>query len=116
MQFASFEGLIFNVYCLILQYFSCYWFLQNCSRSPPVASKPLGYGQRHNATVDIPLYTTNVMSLLIQRLSLKIVRLFLDGLILFSMIFYRTRRKKGQELAAWEADLKWREKVDFIYN
>jgi len=40
--------------------FSCYWFLQNGARSPPVASEPLGYGQRHDATVDIPLDTTNV--------------------------------------------------------
>lgn len=69
-------------------FFSCYWFLQNRARSPPVASEPLGYGQRHDATVDIPLDTTNVMSLLIQRLYLKTVRFFLDGLILFSMIYF----------------------------
>ncbi|WVZ12749.1 hypothetical protein V8G54_017279 [Vigna mungo] len=52
----------------------------NRARSPPVASEPLGYGQRHDATVDIPLDTTN------------------------------DSKKKGQELAAWEADLKQREK------
>ncbi|KAG4992255.1 hypothetical protein JHK87_025712 [Glycine soja] len=29
------------------------------SRIPPLASQPLGFGQRHDATVDIPLDTTN---------------------------------------------------------
>ena len=50
------------------------------SRIPPLASESLGFGQRHDATVDIPLDTTN------------------------------DSKKKGQELAAWEADLKRREK------
>lgn len=36
------------------------------ARVPPVASDPLGYGQRHDATVDIPLENTNVMKLLRQ--------------------------------------------------
>lgn len=31
------------------------------SRVPP-SSEPLGFGQRHDATVDIPLETSNVMS------------------------------------------------------
>lgn len=39
------------------------------SRIPPLASEPLGFGQRHDATVDIPLDTTNVLSLLIQGFS-----------------------------------------------
>ncbi|GAU42462.1 hypothetical protein TSUD_235310 [Trifolium subterraneum] len=51
------------------------------SRVPPSASEPLGFGQRHDATVDIPLDTSNGDS-----------------------------KKKGQELAVWEADLKRREK------
>ncbi|CAL0311777.1 unnamed protein product [Lupinus luteus] len=49
-------------------------------RNPPLAPEvQLGFGQRHDATVDIPLDTTN------------------------------DSKKKGQELAAWEADLKRRE-------
>jgi hypothetical protein len=51
------------------------------SRVPPLASEPLGFGQRHDATVDIPLDTSNGDS-----------------------------KKKGQELAVWEAELKRREK------
>jgi hypothetical protein len=39
------------------------------SRVPPLASEPLGFGQRHDATVDIPLDTSNVMSLLMQGFS-----------------------------------------------
>lgn len=31
------------------------------SRVPPLASEPLGFGQKHDATVDIPLDTMNVM-------------------------------------------------------
>ncbi|KAI9072271.1 hypothetical protein K1719_045775 [Acacia pycnantha] len=45
-------------------------------RVPPAASEPLGFGQRHDATVDIPLENTNVS------------------------------KKREQELATWEADLK----------
>ncbi|XP_061343013.1 secretory carrier-associated membrane protein 4 isoform X2 [Gastrolobium bilobum] len=52
------------------------------SRIPPLASEPLGFGQRHDATVDIPLDT----------------------------ITKNDSKKKGQELAVWEADLKRREK------
>lgn len=51
------------------------------SRVPPLASEPAGFGQRHDATVDIPLDTSNGDS-----------------------------KKKSQELAVWEADLKRREK------
>ncbi|KAL5099880.1 hypothetical protein RYX36_004207 [Vicia faba] len=50
------------------------------SRVPP-SSGPLGFGQRHDATVDIPLETSNGDS-----------------------------KKRSQELAAWEADLKRKEK------
>lgn len=32
------------------------------SRIPPLASEPLGFGQRHDATVDIPLDNKNVMT------------------------------------------------------
>ncbi|XVE65372.1 hypothetical protein DITRI_Ditri07aG0175400 [Diplodiscus trichospermus] len=46
----------------------------------PLASDPLGFGQKHDATVDIPLNTMN------------------------------DTKKKEKELAAWEADLKRREK------
>ncbi|KAG4989203.1 hypothetical protein JHK85_032186 [Glycine max] len=38
---------------------------------PSLASESLGFGQRHDDTVDIPLDTTNVMSLPIQGLPLK---------------------------------------------
>ncbi|KAI9125391.1 hypothetical protein K1719_004007 [Acacia pycnantha] len=48
-------------------------------RVPPAASEPLGFGQRHDATVDIPLENTNVS------------------------------KKREQELATWEADLKRKE-------
>ncbi|XP_054792077.1 secretory carrier-associated membrane protein 4-like [Prosopis cineraria] len=48
-------------------------------RVPPAASEPLGFGQRHDATVDIPLENTSVS------------------------------KKREQELATWEADLKRRE-------
>ncbi|XP_004512452.1 secretory carrier-associated membrane protein 4 [Cicer arietinum] len=51
------------------------------SRVPPLTSEPVGFGQRHDATVDIPLDTSNGDS-----------------------------KKKAQELAAWEADLKRKEK------
>jgi len=48
-------------------------FLQNGvgskSRVPPLASEPAGFGQRHDATVDIPLDTSNVMSFLMQGFS-----------------------------------------------
>jgi len=54
---------------------------------PSLASESLGFGQRHDDTVDIPLDTTNVMSLPIQGLPLKTVRFVLEWLILFSMIF-----------------------------
>ncbi|KAI4314538.1 hypothetical protein L6164_027436 [Bauhinia variegata] len=50
------------------------------SRVPPVTSEPLGFGQRHDATVDIPLNNAN------------------------------DSKKKEQELASREADLKRREK------
>ncbi|MQM06664.1 hypothetical protein Taro_039493 [Colocasia esculenta] len=50
------------------------------SRLPPLASEPLGYGNRHDATVDIPLDTMN------------------------------DSKKKARDLATWEADLKRREK------
>ncbi|XP_054809288.1 secretory carrier-associated membrane protein 4-like isoform X1 [Prosopis cineraria] len=50
------------------------------SRIPPLASEPLGFGQRHDATVDIPLDNKH------------------------------DTRKKEQELAAWESDLKRKEK------
>ncbi|OIV94424.1 hypothetical protein TanjilG_25486 [Lupinus angustifolius] len=51
------------------------------SRNQPLASEvQLGFGQRHDTTVDIPLDTTN------------------------------DSKKKGKELAAWETDLKRREK------
>ncbi|OMO98757.1 Secretory carrier membrane protein [Corchorus olitorius] len=46
----------------------------------PLASEPLGFGQKHDATVDIPLDNMN------------------------------DPKKKEKELAAWEADLKRREK------
>ncbi|GAV91695.1 SCAMP domain-containing protein [Cephalotus follicularis] len=49
-------------------------------RMPPLASVPLGFGQKHDATVDIPLDTMN------------------------------DPKKKEKELASWEADLKRREK------
>ena len=39
-------------------------------RVPPAASEPLGFGQRHDPTVDIPLDNMNVMTLLIQLFSL----------------------------------------------
>ncbi|GLT91284.1 hypothetical protein SLE2022_091790 [Rubroshorea leprosula] len=48
-------------------------------RVPPLASEPLGFGRKHDATVDIPLDTMN------------------------------DTKKKERELAAWEADLKRRE-------
>lgn len=38
------------------------------SRNPPLSSEPLGYGQKHDATVDIPLDTMNVRQLLILHL------------------------------------------------
>ncbi|XP_016201199.1 secretory carrier-associated membrane protein 4 isoform X1 [Arachis ipaensis] len=50
------------------------------SRIPQLSSEPVGFGQKHDATVDIPLDVTT------------------------------DSKKKGQELAAWEADLKRREK------
>lgn len=50
------------------------------SRVPPLASESLGFSNQHDATVDIPLDTMN------------------------------DPKKKGKELAAWEADLKRREK------
>ncbi|VVA29975.1 PREDICTED: secretory [Prunus dulcis] len=50
------------------------------SRVPPLASEPLGFGQKHDATVDIPLDTMN------------------------------DSKQKAKELATWEADLKRREK------
>ncbi|KAE8732226.1 SCAMP family protein isoform 4 [Hibiscus syriacus] len=46
----------------------------------PLASEPLGFGQKHDATVDIPLDTMN------------------------------DSKKREKDLAAWEADLKRREK------
>jgi hypothetical protein len=33
-------------------------------RIPPLGSETLGFGQKHDATVDIPLDTMNVMKLL----------------------------------------------------
>lgn len=79
---------------MVWVFFPFYLFFQNGgaapaskSRIPPLASQPLGFGQRHDATVDIPLDTTNVMSSLIQGLPLKTVRFVLEWLILFSMIF-----------------------------
>ncbi|GKU95869.1 hypothetical protein SLEP1_g9171 [Rubroshorea leprosula] len=48
-------------------------------RVPPVASVPLGFGGKHDATVDVPLDTMN------------------------------DTKKKEKQLAAWEADLKRRE-------
>jgi len=39
------------------------------SRVPSVASEPLGFGQRHDATVDIPLETSNVISFLMNGFS-----------------------------------------------
>ncbi|KAF4391782.1 hypothetical protein F8388_017377 [Cannabis sativa] len=50
------------------------------ARVPPAASDSLGYGQKHDATVDIPLDTMN------------------------------DSNSKAKELATWEADLKKREK------
>uniref|UniRef100_A0A2N9H6S5 Uncharacterized protein n=1 Tax=Fagus sylvatica TaxID=28930 RepID=A0A2N9H6S5_FAGSY len=50
-------------------------------RIPPLGSETLGFGQKHDATVDIPLDTMN------------------------------DSKSKVKELAAWEADLKRREKV-----
>ncbi|ONI05801.1 hypothetical protein PRUPE_5G024700 [Prunus persica] len=50
------------------------------SRVPPLASEPLGFGHKHDATVDIPLDTMN------------------------------DSKQKAKELATWEADLKRREK------
>ncbi|KAK3435280.1 hypothetical protein EUGRSUZ_D02626 [Eucalyptus grandis] len=50
------------------------------SRLPPLASEPLGFGQKHDATVDIPLDTMN------------------------------DSKEKVKELASWEADLKRRER------
>ncbi|KAF8380754.1 hypothetical protein HHK36_028244 [Tetracentron sinense] len=50
------------------------------SRLPPLAPEPLGFGHKHDATVDIPLDTMN------------------------------EPKKKEKELASWEADLKRREK------
>ncbi|EXC26238.1 Secretory carrier-associated membrane protein 3 [Morus notabilis] len=49
-------------------------------RVPPAASDSLGFGQKHDATVDIPLDTMN------------------------------DSKQKAKELASWEADLKRREK------
>ncbi|GFZ08722.1 SCAMP family protein [Actinidia rufa] len=50
------------------------------SRIPQMVAQTLGFGQKHDATVDIPLDTMN------------------DG------------KNKEKELAAWEADLKRRER------
>lgn len=50
------------------------------ARVPPAASDSLGFGQKHDATVDIPLDTMN------------------------------DSKQKAKELASWEADLKRREK------
>ncbi|KAL6008229.1 Secretory carrier-associated membrane protein 5 [Asimina triloba] len=50
------------------------------SRVPPTATEPLGFGRKHDATVDIPLDNMN------------------------------DSKKKEKDLAAWEADLKRREK------
>ncbi|XP_030535465.2 secretory carrier-associated membrane protein 4 [Rhodamnia argentea] len=50
------------------------------SRLPPLASEPLGFGQKYDATVDIPLDTMS------------------------------DSKEKVKELASWEADLKRRER------
>ncbi|KAG5124794.1 hypothetical protein JHK82_031531 [Glycine max] len=46
---------------------------------PSLASESLGFGQRHDDTVDIPLDTTNVMSLPIQGLPLKTIIVVLSA-------------------------------------
>ncbi|KAL6979930.1 Secretory carrier-associated membrane protein 5 [Sarracenia purpurea var. burkii] len=51
------------------------------SRIPQMVAQTLGFGQKHDATVDIPLDTMN------------------------------DTRKKDKDLAAWEADLKRRERA-----
>lgn len=74
----AFDALFFIFLICHKMGFSFYllWKLQNGaaapgskSRIPPLASESLGFGQRHDATVDIPLDTKNVISLLIQRFS-----------------------------------------------
>lgn len=79
-------------------------------RIPPLASEPLGFGQKHDATVDIPLDTMNVRQLLFSIYSCSISEAWLNidwyGIL-------QDSKQKAKELSAWEADLKRREKVDF---
>ena len=83
------------------------------SRVPPAASANLGFNDKYDATVDIPLDTLNVM-----KLNLPMCFRFLGILLrvelfchLFCMLFTQDSNKKEKELAAWEADLKRKEKV-----
>ncbi|XP_028097907.1 secretory carrier-associated membrane protein 4-like isoform X6 [Camellia sinensis] len=56
------------------------------SRIPQMVAQTLGFGQKHNATVDIPLDSMN------------------------------DPKKKEKEFSAWEADLKRRERVCFAFH
>ena len=55
------------MYVTVLFVVTYYESLQNggvVAPARPLASKPLGFGQKHDATVDIPLDTMNVMKFL----------------------------------------------------
>lgn len=81
------------------------------SRIPQVIANTLGFGQKHDANVDIPLGTINVMKLR-------------SGLMIFSNILkfnlhtlclnLQDTQKKEKELAAWQADLNKRERASLL--
>lgn len=78
--------MLFTFLCIyFLNVFSLYWYLlQNGnaapgskSRIPQMVANTLGFGQKHDATVDIPLDSVNVMNLLL--FSYAFFNLFLNS-------------------------------------